>query len=419
MIDDPRQVALVAIGDELVSGETIDTNSAWLAQRLGELGLEVARFTLLGDDEQRLERVFYELAQEFQIVIATGGLGPTLDDVTRHAAARAAGVALELHGAVEAALRARYAELGREMPVANLRQALFPQGAQVIPNQHGTAPGFRVWIEGGCLVCLPGPPREMRPMVDEELVPWIARTCGVLRARRMARFYLCGLPESRFAELAGDWMDRAGTPRLGVCASEGILTARLQIEAASAAEAETGLARRAAELRGRFARWLFSETDPDLAHVVGSALVARKLSIAIAESCTGGLVAARLTEVPGISAVFREGWVTYSDEAKTARLGVAPELLAAHGAVSGPVAEAMARGAAAASGARIALATTGLAGPDGGTPDKPVGLVWFGLVVDGRTSSVEARFPPGGRAFVRNLAANAALDLVRQNLPQA
>lgn len=419
MIDDPRRAALVAIGDELVTGETLDTNSAWLSERLADIGIEVVRFTLLGDDERALERTFYELCNEFQIVIATGGLGPTLDDVTRHAAARAAGEPLELVPEVEDGLRERWAATGREMPAANLRQALFPRGAQVIPNDFGTAPGFRVWIAGGCLACLPGPPREMRPMAEQELLPWIVRTCGVTHVRRTARFFLYGLPESQFAELAGDWMDRVVTPRLGVCASGGVLTARLWVEASGDEQAECLLAPRRAELRERFGRWLFSETDPDLARVLGAELIRRQLSIAVAESCTGGLVAARLTELPGISAAFREGWVTYTDAAKTARLGVPEELLEAHGAVSAEVAEAMAVGAAERSGARIALAITGIAGPGGGTAEKPVGLVWFGLCVDGRSRAVERRFPAVGRDLVRQFAANMALDLVFRELPEA
>ena len=418
MIDDLRRAAVVAIGDELITGQLVDTNSGWISEQLAAIGIAVSRCVVAGDDAAELERLFYELCSEFQIVVATGGLGPTQDDVTRHAAARAAGVPLALDVDVEAGLRALWRERGLAMPESNLRQALFPQGAQVLRNEHGTAPGFRVWIEGGCLTCLPGPPREMRPMVAGELAPWLARTCGVVGSHRLVRFYLVGLSESEFGERAGDWMERAAEPRMGVCAGEGVLTVRIAAQARSAAEADRQLAGRAAEFRERFARWIFSESEPDLALVVGAELVRRGLTLATAESCTGGLLAARLCALPGISAALLEGWVVYSDAAKTARLGVPPEVLEREGAVSEASARALAEGAARASGARIAVAITGLAGPGGGTPRKPVGLVWFGLCVDGRVQAFERRFSPVGRQFVRELSVHTALDLVRRNLPE-
>lgn len=417
MLSDPRRAAIVAVGDELVTGATVDTNSAWIAAELLELGIEPDRFVVCGDDEARLERVFYELAQEFQVVVATGGLGPTLDDVTRHAAARAAGEALALDKEVEAHLREFWHARGGEMPAANLRQALFPQGAQVMPNPVGTAPGFRVWIDGGMLACLPGPPREMKRMMRDDLLPYLRSVCGPGERPRSRRLFLAGLSESVFAERCGDWMDRAASPKLGVCAHEGLLTVRLFASAGTEAAAERRLDERLAELRAEFRDHVFSEHEGDLARVTGQLLIERDVTVAVAESCTGGLVAARLTEVPGISAVLREGWVTYTNEAKERRLGVPGELLQRHGAVSSEVAAAMAAGAARESGARLAVAVTGIAGPDGGSDEKPVGLVWFGVALDGVVETHERRFPAqGGRAWIRALAANTALDLCRRRV---
>ena len=417
MLGDPRRAAIVAIGDELVTGATVDTNSAWIASELCDLGIEPDRFILCGDHEAKLERVFYELAQEFQVVVATGGLGPTLDDVTRHAAARAAGEALVLDKEVEQGLRAYWRSRGAVMPEANLRQALFPQGAQVMPNPVGTAPGFRVWIDGGMLACMPGPPREMRQMMTGDLLPYLERVCGAGERPVTSRLFLAGLSESVFAERCGDWMAREANPRIGVCAHEGLLTVRLRADAGTEAAASKRLDERVADLRREFAEYLFSEDEGDLARVVAELLIERDVSFALAESCTGGLVATRLTEVAGISGVFREGWVTYSNEAKTARLGVPAELIGRHGAVSAEVAGRMALGAAEASGARLALAVTGIAGPDGGTPEKPVGLVWFGVALDGVVETHERHLPGlGGRQWIRALAATTALDLMRRRV---
>ena len=417
MMGEARRAAVVAIGDELVAGDFVDSNSGELARALAGLGIEVERFVVLGDDRPRLAHAFWELARDYQIVVATGGLGPTLDDVTREAAADAARVPLETNEEVLAGLRQLWATRGVAMPESNARQAAFPAGAQVMPNGCGTAPGFRVWVDGGMLAVLPGPPREMRAMLEGELLPWLERTCGRGPARAVAQFHLAGLSESGFGDRAGEWMERDADPRMGVTAHLGVLRVTLRTSAETPEAARDRIAARAAELRERFREDLFSEDDPRLEQALGRALIERGLSVATAESCTGGLVAQLLTDVPGISAVFREGWVTYTDQAKRERLGVPAELLERHGAVSEPVALAMAEGAARASGARLALAVTGIAGPDGGSPAKPVGLVWFGLCVDGWARAFEARFPAVGRDAVRRFAANRALDLLRRGLP--
>ena len=405
-----RLLGLVATGDELTTGASVDTNSAAIAARLLELGLEAERFVVLGDDEDALAATLSELGRTCDVVVVTGGLGPTLDDVTRAAAARAAGTVLELSPAHLAELKAWFASLGRPFAESNERQAWFPRGAEVLENPLGTAPGFALKIGRAQVFALPGPPREMGGMLENEVVPRVRDIAGS-RATARTVFYLFGLSESVFADRCGEWMDRRADPLLGVTAKNGVLTARLVARGPGEV-----LARRAAEFRERFGEWIFSERDPEPALALGRVLIERRVTFAIAESCTGGLVAEKLTRVPGISTVFERGYVTYSNRAKTEMLGVDEALIAKHGAVSAPVAEAMAAGAAKRSGARAAVSVTGIAGPDGGTAEKPVGLVWFGIWNDGATRTVERRFGVRGRDLIREFAANTALDLLLRNL---
>lgn len=410
--------AVVATGDELVTGTAVDTNSAAIAARLLEIGFRVERFVVLGDDEAALASTLVDLGARCAVIVVTGGLGPTLDDVTRSAAARAMGVELERSEVCLATIRSWFARHGRAFAASNERQAWFPRGAEVLPNPMGTAPGFACRVLGAHVFALPGPPGEMVPMLEREVLPRIRS--GIARAGGLAvgRFFLFGISEGVFADRSGAWMDRGANPLLGVTAKLGVLSATLLATGTDDRDAAENLAARAAEFRERFAEWIFGEDEPDLAFVVGRELLARKIVIATAESCTGGLLAARLTRVPGISAVFDRGYVTYSDRAKTQLLGVEPDLLARHGAVSGEVAAAMAFGAAERAGARVAISITGVAGPDGGTPEKPVGLVWFGVHADGATRAEERRFAVRGRDPIREFAANTALDLLRHALPR-
>ena len=396
-----RSVGLLAIGDELVQGAHPDLNSPWLASRLTETGRTVARGIGVGDDEEAIAEALLDLSARATLVVASGGLGPTLDDVTRHAAARAAGVPLVRSEEAWEQVLAWYARADRGMPASNERQALVPLGAVVLDNPTGTAPGFRVAVGGATLFVLPGPPAELTVMAERHLLPWAAAhpIGGQVFASR--RFHLFDLSESVFADLAGSWMSRAENPLMGVTVSGGILSVKLVARAATGHEAEAVLAARALAFGERFGQHVFSEHSADLGLAVGEDLVARGMTATTAESCTGGLVAGALTRAPGISAVFREGIVAYSDEAKVALLGVEPELLARHGAVSQEVALAMASGAAARAGARLAVSVTGIAGPTGGTPEKPVGLVCFGLSRDGETVAVARRWPDAGRDRIR------------------
>jgi nicotinamide-nucleotide amidase len=413
-----RRLGVVATGDELTTGSAVDTNSAAIAARLLDLGFEVERFVVLGDDEEALAAALVDLGSRCDAVVVTGGLGPTLDDVTRSAAARAAGVELELSKASLSEIQAWFVGHGRPFAASNERQAWFPRGAEILPNPVGTAPGFATRIGRAAVFALPGPPREMHLMLEDEVLPRLRKLAGAgAGALARAGFYLFGLSEGAFADQCGPWMRREGNPLLGVTAKSGVLSARLVARGEDERSAAALLEGRAREFRERFAEWIFSEADDDPAFALGKTLIRRNLPVAVAESCTGGLVAEKLTRVPGISAVFERGFVTYSNRAKEEMLGVDPALIERRGAVSGEVAEAMARGAAQRAGTRLAVSLTGIAGPDGGTPEKPVGLVWFGISVDGRTSAVERRFVVRGRDLIREFAANTALDLLRRNLP--
>lgn len=413
--------AVLAIGDELMEGRSVDRNSAAISRHLVALGFEPREHLTLPDDQALIEARLRELAPRVELIVSTGGLGPTLDDVTRAAFAAAGGHALERDRGVEAALERFFAELGRDFAETNRRQADFPSGARVLDNPHGTAPGFATRIgETLCLV-LPGPPREMQPMLEGPATEALAAEGLVAGAPARRRFYLALLSESAFAqEVAdnGNWMAPGADPRMGVTAADGVLAVELMARSMGAAS-EAALEERAAAFRALFGDAIYSETEKRLERVVVERLLSKSaagVTVATGESCTGGAIAAALCSVPGASAVFREGFVTYSNAAKQRDLGVPAELLEAHGAVSEEVVRAMATGLAERTGARLCLTVSGIAGtdggPDGGSEEKPVGLVWFGLAVDGEVLAVERRFPPVGRARIQRFAVHTGLGLL-------
>jgi nicotinamide-nucleotide amidase len=413
-----RRAAVVAVGDELLAGATADSNSAWLARALSPLGLTVTGIEVVGDDESGLVEALQRALERAELVLTTGGLGPTLDDNTRHGIAAALGLELGEDPEALAEVEAWFRRRGIPMGATNRRQALLPRGAHVLRNTAGTAPGFRVAHEGRWLLALPGPPRELAVVWEESVRPWLEQAGLSGEPLPEQRFFLFGVPESRFAERVGPWMARDADPLIGCTVREGVLTATLRARAGTA-DSRARLAARAAEFRTRFAGDVFSEDEWALEAVLVRALVARGISLTVAESCTGGAVAALITGVPGASTVFREGFVTYSNEAKQERLGVAAETLAAHGAVSAATVSAMALGAAHTARARLAVAVSGIAGPDGGTSERPIGLVWFGTALDGETETVERRFPPAGRDAIRRWAARSALFLAWRRLRDA
>lgn len=399
---------VIASGDELLHGAALDTNSRHVARELEAAGVLVQRFTVVGDSQPDLVLALAEACGRAQVVVLTGGLGPTLDDRTREAAAELAGVPLRFDEGSWQRIQDWLRSRGRPVPDSNRRQALLPAGAQVLDNPVGTAPGFRLQLGRSHLFALPGVPREMHRMLAEHVLPFVR---GLPDCRPTAAHFLrvVGTSEALLGERLERWMAPGQDPAVGITASYGLLTVRVVATSATLAAARAACLRTADELRPAIAEWVVAEGTEDLAELAARALLARDITVALAESCTGGLVAGELTDVPGISQVFRGGFVTYADEAKVTQVGVLPELIASHGAVSEPVAAAMAMGAARELGARLGLGITGIAGPEGGTPHKPVGTVCFGLFLDGACRAWTVRIPDLGREFIRGRAVVEAL----------
>lgn len=405
---------IIAIGSELLTPERADTNSLWLTEKLNQLGIEVKLKTIVGDDDARLEGAIRDALKRSRVVIATGGLGPTEDDITRKAAARALGRRLILDDRVLEAIRERFNRLGREMPEINARQAMVIEGAEVLPNPHGTAPGLYVEHEGRSVILLPGPPREMQPMFETYVRPKLEARAGNTRVvRRILR--VVGLGESAVDERIAPVYTRYKNPTTTILFNRAEVEIHLTARAATEREAELLLDGLAGQLEEQLGDAIFAFRGETMEEVVGLKLAVGGYTLAVAESCTGGLIAQRLTDVPGASAYFIEGVVAYSNEAKIRTLGVPRELIERCGAVSAPVAEAMAEGVRRRAGTDFGLAVTGIAGPSGGTEDKPVGLVFVALADDAHTEHRRLMLT-GDRQLIRWRASQAALDLLRRRL---
>lgn len=412
-------VELLCTGDELVTGLTPDTNSPYLEARLFELGVKVARGVLVGDVREDITRALKEAASRSDAVIVSGGLGPTADDFTAECAAVAAGVPLVEDAGVLRFLRERAEKRGRTLTPNVARMALVPQGAEVVLNPVGAAPLFAVRLGSCQLFFLPGVPREYRALVDGEVVPRL-RAALEQRAERIHRAFrllrTVGVPESvldvRVAPLA------RAHPRVvfgfRTHAPENQL--KLMAEAPSQAEAEAALAAAEAACRQELGRAVYGADGDSYAGVLARLLTEARATVALAESCTGGLIASQLTAIPGSSGFLIGGAVVYSERMKTAWAGVPTELLERHGAVSRPVVVAMAEGIRAACGTTFGLSVTGFAGPAGGTPEEPVGTVYCALAVAGGPTRCERLSIPGDRDLVRLFAASATLELLREHL---
>jgi competence/damage-inducible protein CinA-like protein len=400
-------IELLTIGTELLLGFTLDTNSAEIGRALSEAGLAVVRRTTVGDDPAAIRAAFDDALGRTGLVLATGGLGPTSDDVTKKVVADLFGMPLEFVPEIWEQLLARFARLGRKPAAANRGQAEVPVGATVLPNRWGTAPGL--WLEGprGIAILLPGVPGEMRKLLHHEVLPRLATRAGsaVIRSRAVRTW---GLPESSVAEKIADL--EAGLPPLSLAFLPGTSGVDLRLTAwnLEPGDADARLGRAIALLRSRLGDRVYGENDDDLAALLLQRLREPGLSLATAESCTGGLLGARLTEIPGSSEVYLGGVVAYDNAVKIQELGVPPALVDAHGAVSDPVVRAMSAGILERLGADAAIAITGIAGPGGGTPEKPVGLVFVAATAGNTTSSARYMLP-GTRREIRERAAQAAL----------
>lgn len=410
-----RTAEIIAVGSELLARQRIDTNSLFLAERLQELGIELRRKHVVGDHPAELRDTIADAIARVDLVITTGGLGPTDDDLTREAVAAVLGRRLAVDPEVLAIVAARFERRGVPMPSVNRRQAEVIEGARWLPNPNGTAPGQVVDTGDRLIVLLPGPPREMQPMFLASVVPVLAaRASGRQVRRRTVR--TTGFSESQVEEIAQPIYSRfaAGVVPIDttVLASPGLVELHLSGAAEDVDALEGVLDRASAELVAALGDAVFTTDERSLEEVVGAELIARQLTIAAAESCTGGLLLQRLTDIPGSSAWVLGGVVAYANAVKVEALGVGEDTLAAHGAVSEAVARAMAEGVRRRLGADVGVGITGVAGPGGGSDEKPVGTVWI-AVAAGDTHARRFLFP-GDRQMIRQFAASAALNMVRR-----
>lgn len=404
---------IISVGTELLLGHTVNTDTSYVARELAPLGINLLYACTVGDNPERLKAAVFDAFQRSDVIITTGGLGPTGDDLTKETVAEAAGKALKMDA--ESMRRIEEHFRGRSLGETQKKQAMLPEGCTVFPNDCGTAPGCGFRTDGGKLVVmLPGPPSELIPMLKNYAVPFLAGDEKAAIVSRMVRVF--GLGEGYVAEQISDLCD-GKNPTAATYAKEDEMFVRVT------ARAENGQAAAALcdpvveELKKRIGDCVYGVDVESLEELVVRELTARGKTLATAESCTGGLLSARITDIPGSSAVFHMGAVTYANEVKTMLLGVPEETLKQHGAVSPETARAMAEGIRKKSGADFGVGITGIAGPDGGTPEKPVGLVYIALN-DGENTWVRKMLgnPRRGRAYVRHLAASNALDMVRRRL---
>ena len=408
------RAAILAIGSEMLGPERQDTNSLWLTARLEEIGISVVRKAIIGDDPDAIVRELTTSSREASLLISTGGLGPTADDVTAAAVARWLDAPLVRNADFVARMRARFEARGMRMAAVNEKQADFIQGALVLENPRGTAPGFRA-MKGSCeVVVLPGVPSEMREIMQQSVLPELARRAGGVVSRRKV-LRIAGMGESAVEEMVEPVYARWKAHPVTILASPGEVQLHLRVRGAPP-EADATIEAMERDFRSVLGERVFGDETEDLPSAVGRLLRDSGKTLALAESCTGGMVASLVTDVPGSSDYFLGGVVSYGNGAKETLLGVSPETLRSRGAVSEESVLEMARGARERFDADVAAAITGIAGPGGGSTDKPVGLVWFGITDRGGAETAKRRFFVGDRGHVRRSASVHALELVRRHL---
>lgn len=402
---------VVSVGTELLLGQIVDTDAAYLARQLSELGISVYRRVTVGDNMMRLVAALRQALEDADIVFTIGGLGPTMDDITRDGLAAAMGDTLHEDAEIAEGLRRFFESRGLTVLESNLRQALVPDHGRAIENPNGTAPGLLFEKDGKIGIALPGPPNEFIPMVNDFVVPYLRQKTGNVGTIRSLTLRIAGVGESAVEDRVKDLM-RDSNPTVAPYAKVGEVHLRVTAKADTAEEADRMIAERAALVRARLGDAIYGENDAPLEKAVVTALQARGQTVATAESCTGGLVAQRITDVAGSSAVFLGGVVAYSNAAKTDLVGVPAELIARVGAVSPEVAQALAEGARRRFGADYGIGVTGIAGPDGGTPEKPVGLVYLAVAYEGGCEVEKANFI-GSRQVVRHRSSQTVLNMLR------
>ncbi len=406
---------IVATGTELLLGQTLNTSAHYITGKLSSLGIEVDYHVTVGDNPERIEEALRTAWQRSDLLVTTGGLGPTVDDLTKALVAKVFGLEMVLDQTSLEHIQAFFAKRKGPMPAGNEKQAYLPKGAAILPNPIGTAPGAIIEKDGKMAIILPGPPFEMQPMFENYVWPVLQEKVGPDAERMNVRVLkIFGMGESAIEEVLGDLMQKPN-PSMALLAKRSEMHIRLVARSSAETQALKLLDKAEEDIRARLGHKVFGKDRDTMVGIVGKALRQRGLTIATAESCTGGLLGGMLTQEPGSSAFYLGGVISYANSVKETLLGVEAKTLDSLGAVSAEVAQAMAQGVQTRTGAKLALATTGIAGPDGGTPEKPVGLVYIGLATPEGVQAQKFQFY-GERESVRQLTVKAALDWVRRYL---
>ena len=406
----------IAVGTEILLGNIVNTNAAYLAEKCAGLGLSCYHQDVVGDNEERLCETIKTALSRADILLLSGGLGPTQDDLTKEAAAKVLGKPLYLHEASRDAIRSFFEKRGLEITDNNWKQAMVPEGCIVVENPNGTAPGIIMAENGKHVILMPGPPNELVPMFETSIMPYLSKLQSCVIFSQTVK--ICGVGESKLETMIRDLIEKQTNPTIATYAKTGEVHLRVTARAEDEKAARKLVKPMVKELKGRFGSNIYTTDDAvTLEKAVVDLLLANHLTICTVESCTGGLLAARLINVPGVSEVFKAGYITYSNKAKRRLLGVKKNLLLKHGAVSEQVAKEMARGAALVSKADVTVSVTGIAGPGGGTEEKPVGLVYMGCSVCGRVTVKKCQFS-GSRGKIRENTVSAALSLMRECILQ-
>lgn len=409
-------VELISVGTEILLGNIVNTNAAYLSEKCAGLGLSCYYQDVVGDNEERLFETIKTALSRADILLLSGGLGPTQDDLTKEVAAKAFGRKLYLHEESKASIQKFFEKRGLEITDNNWKQAMMPEDCIVVDNPNGTAPGVIMEQDGKHVILMPGPPNEMIPMFEKSIMPYLSKLQSCVIFSQTVK--VCGVGESKAETMVQDLIDEQSNPTIATYAKTGEVHLRVTARAEDEKAARKLVKPIIKELKGRFGNHVYTTDDEvTLEKAVVDLLLANKLTVSTVESCTGGLVAARLINVPGVSEVFKSGYITYSNKAKRRLLGIKKSTLLKHGAVSEEIAREMAKGAALVSKSDVTVSITGIAGPDGGSEEKPVGLVYIGCNVCGRTTVKECHFS-GNRTKIRENTVSAALSLMRECILQ-
>lgn len=404
--------AILSVGTELLFGQITNTNTVYLSRQLNLLGFDVMYHHTVGDNAGRLAEMIGMIFEDCDLILTTGGLGPTQDDLTKEIVCRVMKDQLVLHRETMDRLEASFQKQNRVMTENNKKQAYLPSRAVIFENDEGTAPGFALEHEGKMILCMPGPPREMTRMFERRVLPYLEKKSRSTIVYRMIRTF--GIGESLLETKLLPLIDGQTDPTLATYAKEGECCLRIASKRATKEEASQAVDRMLEKVKERIGEFIYSCDDEDLVAVVAKKLMKKKLTLSSAESCTGGMFAAAMTGIPGISEVFDRALVTYSNQAKTQELGVRQETLQTCGAVSEETAREMAEGLFRVSGSDVCVSVTGIAGPGGGSPEKPVGLVYIGAVYQGKTVCRKVQMRNVNRGWNRNYAMLSMLDVINK-----